>query len=365
MKEDLTGLPPRGASRAGSTGKVDRWLLARLLREVRARAPLPMDQPPGVGVDVGGVRIRGGILLATVDPLYVMPEVEWGEATWFSFHSLAGDMATSGVPPQFLLLDLNLPPGTQANTIRAIVRGFRRAAHASRTTLLGGHTGRYAHCSFPMVGSGTVLSVAPPGGFVTTRMARPGHRILGVGPVGLEAAWLLAIHQEDAVERCLGVGGYRHLRQRTRELTVLPTALEAAKVGLGPSGVSAMHDASEGGVLGAVWDIAEASHTDVELDRTSPPVEPDVGRVLDTFHLNPLTASSQGVLLVCVHPSRVPSLARRMSRLGRKTFSVGSVGQRSTGKPRVRRGGVLVGPPGPDEIGRWISSEGSSGAALR
>ena len=363
MKGDPTGPPPRGASRSGSTGKVDRWLLTRLLREIRARAPVPMDQPPGVGVDVGGVRIRGGVLLATVDPLYVMPEVGWGEATWFSFHSLAGDMATSGVPPQFLLLDLNLPPGTSANTIQAIVRGFRQAAHASRTTLLGGHTGRYAHCWFPMVGSGTVLSVAPPGGFVTTRMAKPGHRILGVGPVGLEAAWLLAIHQADAVKSCLGAGRRTRLRQRTRELTVLPTALASAKVGLGPSGVSAMHDASEGGVLGAVWDIAEASRSDVELDLASLPVEPDVERVLGRFHLDPLTASSQGVLLVCVHPSRVPILTRWMSRLGRRTFSVGWVRRRSAGRPRVRRGGVLVGPPGPDEIGRWISSEGSSGAA--
>src|SRR5206468_12175824 len=65
---------------------------------------------PANGGDVGVVRLPDGrAMISTTDPIYIVPQYGWERAAWFSFHILASDLTTSGVPPQYITLDWNLP----------------------------------------------------------------------------------------------------------------------------------------------------------------------------------------------------------------------------------------------------------------
>ena len=66
---------------------------------------------PQHGVDVGVVRVAGGVAMAlTADPVFIVPAYGWERAAWFAVHILASDASTSGLPLRWMSVDLNLPP---------------------------------------------------------------------------------------------------------------------------------------------------------------------------------------------------------------------------------------------------------------
>src|SRR5664280_1583278 len=64
---------------------------------------------PRHGTDVGIVEIGGQAVSFTCDPVFIVPEYGWERAAWFAIQILASDSVTSGLPPRYLSIDLNLP----------------------------------------------------------------------------------------------------------------------------------------------------------------------------------------------------------------------------------------------------------------
>jgi hydrogenase expression/formation protein HypE len=280
---------------------------------------------PQTGVDVGVVRWpRGGVLLSTTDPLYIEPRLGWERASWFAFHILASDLTTTGRRPDWATIDLDVPPGTPDRVLETILRVFDREARRLGTAIITGHTGRYPGCSFPIVGSGTLLAAAEADGYVTTHRIPAGAELLISRTPGLEATGMLATFFPDRIRDRLGADALRRARHLASRMSTVADALRAAAVGLRREGVWAMHDAPEGGVRTAVWEMAVASGRGLEADLARAWVDPIVREVAELFRMDPLDASSEGTLLLAVDPSRVEDVlsalrsgGARVSRLGR------------------------------------------------
>src|SRR5213594_1409030 len=134
---------------------------------------------PANGVDVGVVSFPDGLaMISTTDPIYIVPQYGWERAAWFSFHILASDLTTSGVAPQYITLDWNLPMDIEDDQIETMLRVIDRECKKYGASIVTGHTGRYEGCAYPMVGGATFLAIAPKDGWVTANMARPGNHLL-------------------------------------------------------------------------------------------------------------------------------------------------------------------------------------------
>lgn len=325
-------------SSQGGTGKLAPSELARSVLDHLGPFPPDVVVPPRTGVDVGAVRLpgTGQVLLLTTDPVYVDPDLGWEDASWFAFHILASDLSTSGVRPTLITLDLNLPPGTPRSTIERIVRTFSEEARKLRATIVTGHTGRYEGCAFPLVGGSTFAALAPARGYVTSAMARAGDVLLMSGSVALETGVLLARKLPGPAARLLGRTAHRSLSSSLRALTTVPAALSAARaVGLRGRGVHAMHDCTEGGVLTAAMEMTLASGLRLELRGKDLPVLPAVGALCGHFGIEPLSASSEGTLLVSVDARSADRVLSVWARRGIMGCRIGHFG-------RSRAGGELL-----------------------
>ena len=148
---------------------------------------------PANGVDVGVVRLPDGrAMISTTDPIYIVPQYGWERAAWFAFHILASDLTTSGVAPQYITLDWNLPMDIEDDQIETMLRVIDRECKKYGAAIVTGHTGRYEGCAYPMVGGATFLAIAPKDGWVTADMARPGNRLLVTKTAALEATAILS-----------------------------------------------------------------------------------------------------------------------------------------------------------------------------
>jgi hydrogenase maturation factor len=318
-------------------GKVSRAFFETVIARHLGTRRKDVAVGPANGVDVGVVRLPDGrAMISTTDPIYIVPPYGWERAAWFAFHILASDLTTSGVAPQYVTLDWNLPMGIEDDQIETMLRVMDRECRKYGTAIVTGHTGRYEGCAYPMVGGATFLAIAPKDGWVTADMARPGNRLLVTKTAALEATAILSNTFPQIVERRIGAEVTSKARGLFESMSTVDDALAAATVGLRRGGVWAMHDATEGGVRNAVWEMAQASGLGVDVDLSKAFIDPAVAAVCKVFDMDPLDAISEGTLLIAVEPQAAADIRARLKRKGIVVSDIGTFTKK--GAPCLDRG---------------------------
>jgi Hydrogenase maturation factor len=109
--------------------------------------------PPQHGVDVGAVDLGDGrVLVVKTDPVFIVPQFGLKKAAWFAVHILASDVMTSGIPPQYAAVDLNLPVSMTDEQFAEMWEGLHGAMAEIGVSVVAGHTGRYEGTDYPMLG---------------------------------------------------------------------------------------------------------------------------------------------------------------------------------------------------------------------
>ena len=123
-----------------------------------------------------------------------------------------------------------------------------------------------------------------------------------------------------------------------------------------------MHDATEGGVLGALDDMAAASGKLFEVDADRIAVTPEASRVCSAFGLDPLATMGEGALLITCGPEKVGPLQRALSRAGIDAREIGTV-KKGAGLRVGDREGKRWFKPGQDPY--WSAYEDAVRRGLR
>ncbi|MGI0149925.1 MAG: AIR synthase-related protein, partial [Thermoplasmata archaeon] len=123
--------------------------------------------------------------------------------------------------------------------------------------------------------------------------------------------------------RHLGADVTSRARALFESMSTVEDALAAATVGLRRGGVRAMHDATEGGVRNAVWEMAQASGVGVDVDLSKTYVDLAVAAVSKVFDMDPLDAISEGTLLIAVEPEAAHEVLARLKRKGIVAADIG------------------------------------------
>lgn len=213
---------------------------------------------PRHGVDVGVVRVADGVAMAlTADPVFIVPAYGWERAAWFAVHILASDASTSGLPVRWMAVDLNLPPEITDDELTALWDAFHRACEGIGVAVVTGHTARYDGCTWPMVGGAVCIASGPEDRFVTPEMARVGDRVVVTKGAAIEATALFAATFPERLAKGVGSDVVTAADALFERMTVVPDATVAREFGLRDEGVTSMHDATEGGVVGGLSEVAD------------------------------------------------------------------------------------------------------------
>jgi hydrogenase maturation factor len=322
------------------TGKATAELFEQvILRRLGAPDPDVLEGPRH-GVDVGVVRVADGVAMAlTADPIFVVPAYGWERAAWFAVHILASDASTSGLPLRWMAVDLNLPPEITDEELTALWDAFSRACDDLGIAIVTGHTARYDGCTWPMVGGAVCLAAGPEDRYVTPTMARPGDRVVVTKGAAIEATALFAATFPDRLVAGLGPDVVEQADALFEHMTVVPEARVASSFGLRDDGVTSMHDATEGGVLGGLIEVAVASDVGMRIDLDSVPVRPEVRAVCGYVGIDPYVSISEGTLIATVVPQRADALCGALAAEGIEAAVVGEVLDRSAGRMLVAAGG--------------------------
>lgn len=275
---------------------------------------------PGIGIDNAAVNLNGVRMIVSSDPVTGARE----NLGRIGVNVSTNDVALTGVKPEFLLIVLILPPGTREAEIGRIMRQASAEAKRLGVTIVGGHT-EYASIVENPVFIGTAVGWTKRKRLIASSGAKASENIVMVGEAGVEGTSILA---SDLQEKLVGKGVpppvLRRARRLVKNLSIVKPALISAEY------VSAMHDPTEGGVLGGIFEICEASRKGCVVNIESIPVRTETRVICERLKLDPLRLVSSGTLLATVKKSKTNELLKKLRENGFKACVIGRVtGNRS------------------------------------
>ena len=131
-------------------------------------------------------------------------------------------------------------------------------------------------------------------------------------------------------------------------ISVLKEGLLAAK-----EGASAMHDVTEGGVLGAVWEICEASGVGAEIYSEQIPVTQITMQICKHYHINPFKLISSGCMIIIIKDAA--RLIELLSKEGTEAAIIGKITEGKTRKLISKNKAIEINAPEADELYKVIS----------
>jgi len=280
---------------------------------------------PQHGVDVGIVEIGDKAVSFTCDPVFIVPEYGWERAAWFAVHILASDSVTCGLKPKLLSIDLNLPMEMTKEQLEIVWDTMHRECERLGISVICGHTARYENCHYPMVGGATIVGVGEKDEYVTPRMVRTGDKIIITKGPAIEATGIFATMFPRLIEDKLGHEFSQKAQQIFYQMSVVEDALTAVSVGVRDDGVSAMHDATECGVWGGLYELAQAAGLGVRVEKEQIVVEDCVEEICQYFDIDPYASISEGTLIIACREHKAQEVMAALSQKSIKSSIVGEL----------------------------------------
>jgi hydrogenase maturation factor len=281
---------------------------------------------PRAGHDAAIVRIGAGRVMAvTTDPLSVIPALGLERSARMACHLVASDLWTTGLPPAYVSVDLNLPSWFTDQDLGRYWRAMSDTWRALGVAVVTGHTGRHEGLGGTLVGAATLIGVGDEGRYVSPSMAKPGDAVILTKGCAIETAAVTAWLAPKRLENYLDEGAMTYLRSLVDQVSVVADCRAALRAGVRERGVTALHDATEGGVLGGLVELARACGHDVRIDRMKLPLHEAVRVACEMLEVDPFWSLAEGALIVCATRERAPLVLHELREDGIEAAIVGEV----------------------------------------
>ena len=281
---------------------------------------------PQNGVDFGVVDLGAKVMVLSTDPFFIAKELGLEKAAWFAVHIIASDVAVSGIAPRYLAIDLNLPPEMKETELVRMWDAVHRECKRLKISAVTGHTARYAGCNYPMVGGATLFGLGAKKELINPQAQVGDAVIISKGPA-IETTGLMAAYFPEFLEAKYGKSLLKRAQDVFYQMSTVKDASIAAEVG----GVTAMHDATECGIWGGLFEIAQHSRVGMCIDLNKIILQEAVKLTCDCFGIDPYKSISEGTLLATASPKKAKFIVAALEQAKIPASIVGEVTAKNKG----------------------------------
>lgn len=329
-----------------NTGKVSENVLKRsILKKIDVRRKEVLTGAK-VGEDCAVLTFNEGeTVVLSSNPV----SFSTADDAYIAVNRAANNVASAGGEPVGVMVNLLLPTDSEEALLKNIMDGLEAAAKSLNIQIIGGHTEVTGGVISPVI-SVTGVGKAPGDKLITASGARPGDDVVVSKWIGLEGTFLLAKEYEEKLKAKYPARMIYEAGQYDRFMSVVPEAAPAVK-----SGVTAMHDASEGGIFGALWEMASASHVGLEVELRKIPVKQETIEICNFFDINPYCLCSGGCMLMAAPDGEALVMA-----LNEAEIPATVIGKFTDSNDRVLINGEtrrFLESPKPDEIYKVLNKQ--------
>ena len=334
-----------------AAGKLPPGLLKELLDTIPSIDP-SVVVGSALGEDAAVIDSGGeDLIVAKTDPI-TFAAVDIGR---YLLAVNGNDLATMGAEPRWLLVTALLPEEIDTNDVRELFAGVTHACREYGVSLVGGHTEVTVGLDRPIL-SGCLLGTIQRDTVVRTAGARVGDAVLLTAGVAIEGTAILA-SEHAGLLRERGVS--ETVIEESSQWMIEPgiSVLPACRALRDAVPVHSMHDPTEGGVLTALHEVAEAANVGLRITLEKIEVLPQTSIITTALDLDPLGLLASGALLATVPATAVPEAIGALDDVGISAREIGEVVSAADGVALVRDGQAELLPVfSRDELARFLET---------
>ncbi|NLL06284.1 MAG: AIR synthase [Clostridiaceae bacterium] len=297
---------------------------------------------PKVGEDCCAVDFGDNVCVLSSDPI-TGAENEVGR---LAVHISCNDVASCGAEPIGLLVTILVPPRATKKDLELVMSQISDTANSLNVDIMGGHTevtGAVNRFVIITTAVGNVLKDK----LVTTSGAKVGDDIIITKYAGIEGTAIIAHDKERELANKVEKSVLEKSKALINDISVVKEGMIAGRFG-----VNSMHDITEGGVLGAVWEVTEASGKGAIVYNDRIPILKETLKLCQFYNIDPLRLISSGCMIITCKDGN--KLVNEMENNGIKATIIGKI-TNSTEKHLVLKDGYVdIGEPVSDELYKVI-----------
>lgn len=292
---------------------------------------------PEIGEDCAAVDFDRYACVLSTDPITAAVK----SAGALAIHISCNDIAACGVRPLGIMITILAPPSTEKEDIKRIMEEAGEAASKLGVEIIGGHT-EITSAVNRIIISTTAIGKILKDKIIKSSGAEVGDDVIMTKWAGLEGTSIIAADKEEELSGSLTPEEIESAKAFLDSISVVEEGVIA-----GEFGASSMHDATEGGVLGAAWEIAESSGKGIEIYIDDIPVREATRKISDIYGIDPYRLISSGSMLITTKKGE--ELVDILNKKGIPSAIIGRITKQ--GRNIVTGGKTLpLSPPYPDEL---------------
>jgi hydrogenase expression/formation protein HypE len=293
---------------------------------------------PAIGEDCSAIDFGNEVCVISSDPI-TGTEKEIGR---IAVHVACNDIAASGAEPVGIMVTLLIPPDATMASVEQIMKDLSGTASETNVDIIGGHT-EITDAVNRFVISVTAVGKTINKAIVTTSGAKPGDSLILTKTAGLEGTAIIAFEHQKELESRFGSQLVIKAKELMHRISVVKEGRIAAI-----HGVNGMHDVTEGGVLGAVWEMCEASGCGAEIYSDRIPVLKETFIICEYFNIDPLRLISSGCMLIAAENGE--SLVEKLKSEGIQATIIGYTTKDKKRLLITGTGSIMISSPKSDEL---------------
>jgi hydrogenase expression/formation protein HypE len=200
------------------------------------------------------------------------------------------------------------PIGTTTEEINEVMVQANDEANKIGAEIIGGHT-EVTSAVNKMVISVTAIGRSKKDKLVNTNGAKVGDALLMTKYAALEGTGIICSDKADELKDVLTEDEIMQGARMLDEISVL----NEGRIG-GEAGVSSMHDVTEGGVYGALWEICQASGVGCEIELNNITVKEVTKKICEKYNISPYKLISSGSMLMTISKEKLSVLEKMLEK---------------------------------------------------
>jgi len=267
----------------------------------------------------------------------------------FALAQVINDLATRGAKAVGASVHIMLPPYAYESRLKAMIEHIERAGSAHAVQIMCAK----AEVS-PVISKAVVyvngMGVVKKGELLQSSMGKANQDIVLLKWIGLEGTFRVMREKEEALAERFVPTFLNQIKGLESELFSEKELLTAKEFG-----VSAMHQITSGGILAALWEIAESSNVGLEVDLKKMTIKQETIEVCEFCHLNPYQLTSVGSVLIFTDRGE-----ELVSKYAGEGIQATVLGRTTVDTARVILGGEekrFLDRPAPDELLKIYDAE--------
>lgn len=298
----------------------------------------------GVGEDTAILDFKGDLFVISTDPITGATK----DIGSLAVHISCNDVATTGAEPVGVLLTILAPPNTSEEDLANIMEDAGKASKEINVEIVGGHT-EITDAVNRVVVNTTVIGKQSKKDLPKVDDIKVGDKVLITKHIGIEGTSIIAKELEEKLIIKLGKDKIQRAKDMGKMISVVKEGQISSHIG-----VKYMHDITEGGVYGAIWEASKAIGKGIKIWKDSIPVENITKEIGEILNIDIYRLISSGSMLIIGEETKLSKIQNELNMVNIDSKIIGEV---------IKEGLILeekekiynIDPPGSDELYRALS----------